>query len=295
MVMGRTSPTVRRRRLAAVMRKLRAEHQVNLDEVAKGSNVPRTTVYRIENATHAPKVNDVRALCLFYGLADKDAEQLMTLARESRLRGWWQKPHSSIPTWFETYVGLEEEASEILIYEHELITGLAQTEDYFRALLRVDPLLPGESEQEKDRRVEVRTKRQERLTGPDAPRLWIILNETAVRRAVGGHAVMKDQLERLIELCEPRNVTLQILPFSAGAHAAVDGSFHILSFPARRDPSIVYLQFRRGSIYLEEAADLREYTEIYDHLRATALSPESSVEVIRQVIDQGGGMRGPNP
>ncbi|ROO91016.1 helix-turn-helix protein [Actinocorallia herbida] len=295
MVMGRTSPTVRRRRLAAVMRKLRSERQANLDEVAKGSNVPRTTVYRIEQASHAPKVNDVRALCLYYGLADEHSEQLMTLARESRLRGWWQKPRSSIPIWFETYVGLEEEASDILIYEHELITGLLQTEDYFRALLRVDPLLPEESATEKDRRVEVRTKRQERLRGPDAPRLWIILNETAVRRLVGGRQVMKDQLMRLIDLCEPRNVTLQILPFSAGAHAAVDGSFHILNFPARRDPSIVYLQFRRGSIYLEEAADLLEYTEIYDQLRAAALSPESSVEVIRQIIDEGDDARGPNP
>lgn len=288
MVMGRTSPTVRRRRLAAVMRKLRAERQVNLDEVAKGSNVPRTTVHRIEHATHAPKVNDVRALCSYYGLEDDHSEALMTLARESRLRGWWQKPHSSIPTWFETYIGLEEEASEILIYEHELVTGLLQTEDYFRALLRVDPLLPQENDKEKNRRVEVRTKRQERLTGPDAPRLWIILNEGAIRRHIGGREVMNTQLQRLIELCTPRNITLQILPFSAGAHAAVDGSFHILNFPAQRDPSIVYVQFRRGSIYLEETADLAEYTEIYDQLRAVALSPELSIELIRQVLGEGG-------
>ncbi|MCD0450533.1 helix-turn-helix domain-containing protein [Actinocorallia sp. API 0066] len=259
---------------------------MNLDEVARGSSVPRTTVHRIEHATHAPKVNDVRALCAYYGLAEEHAEELMTLARESRLRGWWQKPHSSIPSWFETYIGLEEEASDILVYEHELVTGLLQTEDYFRALLRVDPLLPEASEREKDRRVEVRTKRQERLTGPDAPRLWVILNETAIRRPVGGRQVMKEQLRRLIELCEPRHVTLQVLPFSAGAHAAVDGSFHILNFPVRRDPSIVYLQFRRGSLYLEEPADLDEYTGIYEHLRATALSPDLSVELIRHVMDE---------
>ncbi|MEO3785424.1 helix-turn-helix transcriptional regulator [Actinocorallia sp. B10E7] len=288
MTSGRTSPTVRRRRLAAEMRRLRAARAVNLDEVARGSDVGRTTVYRIEQASHAPKVNDIRALCRYYDLSEEATEELVTLARESRQRGWWQRPgpSSSIPSWFETYIGLEEEASELLVYEPELITGLLQTEDYYRALLCVDPVLPEESAAEQDRRVEVRLKRQERLAGPDAPKLWVILNEASVRRVVGGRTVMKKQLEQLIAISRPRRITLQILPFSAGAHAAVDGSFHILHFPRQAHPSIVYLQFRRGSLYLEEKADIAEYMEIYEHLRAMALSPELSVELIERIAGE---------
>ena len=281
---ARTSPTVRRRRLAAEMRKLRAARAVNLDEVARGSDVGRTTVYRIEQASHAPRVNDIRALCLYYEVSDEHAETLIKLARESRLRGWWQRPGTGIPPWFETYVGLEEEATDLRIYEPELITGLLQTEAYHRALLRIDPSLPeDESGAEQDRRVEVRLKRQERLTGPDAPKLWVILNEAALRREVGGHSVMKAQLEHLIGVSRPRNITLQILPFSVGAHAAVDGLFHILGFPMPADPSVVYLQFRRGSLYLEEPEDLAEYSEIYEHLRAVALSPDQSIQLIERI------------
>ncbi|GAA3220155.1 helix-turn-helix transcriptional regulator [Actinocorallia longicatena] len=265
------------------MRKLRAARAVNLDEVARGSDVGRTTVYRIEQASHAPRVNDIRALCMYYGVSDEHSEVLVTLARESRLRGWWQRPGTGIPAWFETYVGLEEEASDLRIYEPELITGLLQTESYYRSLLRIDPSLPELSGREHDRRVEVRLKRQERLTGPDAPKLWVILNEAALRREVGGPIVMKAQLDHLVELSRPRNITLQVLPFSAGAHAGVDGFFHILGFPEQADPSVVYLQFRRGSLYLEEPEDLIEYTEIYEHLRAVALSPDQSTELIERI------------
>ncbi len=288
MTSGRTSPTVRRRRLAAEMRRLRADRQVNLDEVAKGSDVRRTTVYRIEQASHAPKVNDIKALCRYYELSEEETEALVTLAREGGQRGWWQRPgrSSSIPPWFETYIGLEEEASELLVYEPELIPGLLQTEDYYRALLWIDPALPEESGAERDRRVEIRLKRQERLTGPDASKLWVILNEACIRRAIGGRTVMKKQLEHLIMLSLSRRITLQVLPFSAGAHAAVDGAFHILHFPRREHPSIVYLQFRRGSLYLEEPADLNEYTEIYEHLRAVALSPELSIELAGQAAEE---------
>lgn len=161
-----------------------------------------------------------------------------------------------------------------------------QTENYYRSLLRIDPSLPEESDEEQDLRVEVRLKRQERLTGPDAPKLWAILNEAALRREVGGRTVMKEQLEHLVSVSRPRNITLQVLPFSAGAHAAVDGAFHILGFPEHTDPSVVYLQFRRGSLYLEEPADLAEYTEIYEHLRAVSLSPDRSIELIARIAEE---------
>ncbi|GAB3658242.1 helix-turn-helix transcriptional regulator [Actinocorallia lasiicapitis] len=265
------------------MRRLRLERGVNLDDAARGSDVGRTTVYRIETASHAPRVNDIRALCRYYEVSEEHSEVLVVLARESRLRGWWQRPGAAVPAWFETYIGLEEEASDLLIYEPELITGLLQTEAYYRSLLRVDPTLPAESDAEQDRRVEVRLKRQERLTGPDAPKLWVILNESALRREVGGRDVMKAQLEHLVRISQPRHITLQVLPFSAGAHAGVDGLFHILGFPEHADPSVVYLQFRRGSLYLEEPEDLAEYTEIYEHLRAVALSPAQSIELIERI------------
>lgn len=282
MVASRTSPTVRRRRLASLMRGLRTAKQVNLDAVAKGSDVSRTTVYRIEQATHAPKVNDVRALCIYYELDEERTETLVALARESRLRGWWQG-HGTIPAWFETYIGFEEEASDFRSYEPELVHGLLQTEAYYRALLNIDPRLP---EEEQDRRVAVRMKRQERLTGPDAPKLWFILNEAVLRREVGGRAVMGEQLQYLAQIARRRNVNLQVLPFSAGAHAGVDGAFHILGFPEPADPPVVYLQYRRGSLYLEEPEDLAEYTELYEHLRAVALSPDQSIDLLTQVAQE---------
>lgn len=280
----RTSPTVRRRRLAAELRELRKASGKSREAVAEHIGVAPSTITRIENADSSAPVPTVAAMLDFYGVTGAEKEDWVTVAKQARRRGWWSQYGDTIPDWFKFYVGLEEEASEIRSYQPEVVFGLLQTEDYARSLMlsEVEPL----SEDELDRKVKLRLKRQERLAGPDAPKLWIVLNEAAVRREVGGRAVTAAQLRRLAEVSGNSRVMLQVLPFSAGAHPANDGAFNILGFPEPRDQDVVYVQSRRGGLYLEEPGDLSEYTEIFNHLRARALGPDESREMIIRVADE---------
>lgn len=277
---SRTSPTVRRRRLASEMRRLRRESGKTREEAAKFADIAPATVSRIEAAVHAPKVADIMALCKFYGLDDERTEVLVTLARQSRQRGWWQKYGDAIPAWFEVYVGLEEEAAEILSYQSEVLSGLLQTEDYARAVLLADD---GVSDAYGEQRLEVRMKRQARVDEPDHLKLWVIQNEGSLRRQVGGPQRMREQLQHLITVSQKPSVTVQVLPFSAGAHPSMHGAFDILRFPDRRDPDVVYVDYRQGSIYLEELSEVDDYARLFDQLRARALSPQESRTLIAQI------------
>jgi hypothetical protein len=182
------------------------------------------------------------------------------------------------------YVGLEEEASEIRTYEPELIPGLLQTEGYSRAVVLADVEVPPDDEVEQS--IAVRMRRQERLQGEDAPKMWVVLNEAALRREVGGPETMREQLRHLIEVSRPNKVVIQVLSYGAGAHPAMDGSFVILRFPEPADPDVAYVQYRRGSLYLEEPSDVGAYAEVFDHLRARALGPDESRALIGRMADQ---------
>ncbi|RAY13343.1 XRE family transcriptional regulator [Actinomadura craniellae] len=281
----RTSPTVRRRRLAAEMRKLRKESGKSREDAARFADIAPATVSRIEAATHAPKVADIMALCKFYGLDDERTEVLVTLARQSRQRGWWRKYTDTVPPWFEVYIGLEEEVAEIRSYQSEAVFGLFQTEAYARSILLADESV---SPDEGERRIEVRMKRQEILTNSDRPKLWIIQSEASLRYEVGGRSVMREQLQHLAEISRSRSATIQILPFSVGAHPSMDGAFDILSFPDRRDPDVVYLQYRQGSIYLEDSSEIDDYSQLFDQLIARALSPDESRSLINRIAGEMG-------
>jgi transcriptional regulator with XRE-family HTH domain len=262
------------------MRRLRRESGKTREEAAKFADIAPATVSRIEAAVHAPKVADIMALCKFYGLDDERTEVLVTLARQSRQRGWWQKYGDAIPAWFEVYVGLEEEAAEILSYQSEVLSGLLQTEDYARAVLLADD---GVSDAYGEQRLEVRMKRQARVDEPDHLKLWVIQNEGSLRRQVGGPQRMREQLQHLITVSQKPSVTVQVLPFSAGAHPSMHGAFDILRFPDRRDPDVVYVDYRQGSIYLEELSEVDDYARLFDQLRARALSPQESRTLIAQI------------
>ena len=179
---SRSSPTVRRRRLAAEMRRLRKESGKTREQVAQFVGCSPVTVTRIESGQSAPRVADAARMLELYGVTGTRRDMLITLAREARRRGWWQQ--YSVTPWFEVYVGLEEEACEIRSYEAEAIPGLLQTEGYARAVMLADVDVP--ADEEIQRRIAVRMKRQERLTGDDAPRMWVVLNEAALHRQVGG-------------------------------------------------------------------------------------------------------------
>ncbi|GAA4240863.1 helix-turn-helix transcriptional regulator [Actinomadura meridiana] len=277
---SRTSPTVRRRRLASEMRRLRKESGKTREEAARYADIAPATVSRIEAAMHAPKVADIMALCKFYDLDDDRAEVLITLARQSRQRGWWQKYGDAIPAWFEVYVGLEEEVSEIRSYQSEAIFGLLQTEAYARAVIFADDDVSPDSG---ERTLEVRMRRQKVFEGPDRPKLWIIQNEAALHRQVGSQAVMCEQLDHLVVLSRMPGVTIQVLPLVSGAHPSMHGAFEILGFPDRRDPDVVYVDYRNGCIYLEEQEEVDDYVQLFNQLRARALGPDETRALIAQV------------
>jgi transcriptional regulator with XRE-family HTH domain len=280
----RSSPTVRRRRLAAELRKLRKESGKTREQVAEFVGCSPVTVTRIESAQNAPRLADTARMLECYGVTGERREVLMTLCGEARRRGWWHQYSGAIPAWFEVYVGIEGEVSEIRSYQPEAIDGRLQTQGYIRALMLADVDVP--SGDELERRIAVRMKRQEELTGDDAPKMWIVLNEAALRRRVGGRTTMHEQLRHLIDVSRSNKVVLQVLTYAAGAHPAMDGAFEILRFPDAADPDIVYLQYRRGSIYLEDSSDIEAYAELFDHLRARALGPDESRALIAQLADE---------
>lgn len=282
---NRTSPTVRRRRLAAELAKLRKESGKSREAVADYVGVAPSTITRFENASASPPAMTVAGMLDFYGVVGAEKEMWVTVAKQARRRGWWSKYGGTIPDYFKFYVGLEEEASDVRSYEPEAVSGLLQTEGYMRGLLANE--LESFAEEELDRRVQVRLMRQRRLGGADAPRLWIVLNEAVVRRQVGGPKVMAEQLRYLAETSSPTGpIIIQILPFTAGSHPAMDGAFHMLGFHGPRDPDVVYVQSRRGGLYLEEQADLDEYNEMFHHLVARALGPEQSRVMLVDIADE---------
>lgn len=273
---ARSSPTVKRRRLAAELRHHREAASLTIDEVAERLEWSTAKISRIENARVSVLPRDVKFLLRTYSLSESDDawEVLLTLARESRQKGWWQQYGEAVPDWFEVFVGLEAEAATIWGYDAEFVPGILQTEEYARAVHRAQLITA--TEDEIDRLVRVRMARQELLTSDDAPQVWLVLNEAVIRRVVGSSQIMREQLSRLIHASKLPHVTLQVVPFAGGAHPAMDGSFKLLGFPEPSDPNIVYIEYHTGALYLEKAAEVQRYSLMFDHLRAAAQSVDES-------------------
>ena len=270
-----SSPTVRRRRLAAELRRLRQASKLTIEQVAESLEWSSGKVSKIENARVSVLPRDARRLLDAYGVTEgQERDLLLSLARESRERGWWQQYGETVPEWFATYVGLEAEASAISVYRAEIVPGLLQTQRYAAALHRAE--LINATEEEIERHVAVRMERQARLKQPDAPQLWVVLNEAVIRRMIGERAIMHEQLMKLAEVANAPNITLQVLPFSAGAHASMDSAFSILSFDPPTDGEIVYFEHPTCSLYLEKPDEVARYRLVYEHLRAASLSLDES-------------------
>ncbi|RRO15713.1 XRE family transcriptional regulator [Saccharopolyspora rhizosphaerae] len=278
------SPTVRRRRLAAELRRLRARSEVTQQQAASHLGCTQAKIGRFETAKRSPSVGDVSALLDFYGVESAEREQLINLARDARKRGWWHSYSDVLPEWYETYVGLEAEASSIHTYESEAIPGLLQTREYAYAITRSTLIRANDAEI--GRRVDLRIQRQERVTGDDPLELWAVVGEAALRRRVGGDGVLRRQLEHMLKLGELPNVTLQVMPLDAGAHPAQAGPFVILRYSNHIDPDVVYLETHVGGLYLERENELTNYARMMDHLRAHAVDPEGSVDFIQQRIGE---------
>lgn len=274
------SPTVRRRRLAAALRRLREQTGMTADQAAKEIGISKSALSRIENAQVSVMPPVARSLLELYGVEGEEVDALVQVARDARKRGWWQAYDDVLPSWFEVYVGLEAEASEIRAFQPQLIPGLLQTADYARAVIRAEHTdAPTE---EIDRRVELRMRRQ---ANDSPPKLWVVLDEAALRRPIGGVEVFKAQLKRLIEEAERPGNTIQILPFTAGEYGSMGSAFSVLAFPEPADPGIVYIETRAGSLYLE-GQQVREYSRVFEHLVATAIGARESRALIQRAIDE---------
>lgn len=272
------SPTVRRRRLGLELRRLREAGGHAIEHVAEHMECSRAKISRIETGQVGVKAPELGAMLDLYQVPTGAREALFTLARESRQRGWWSSYADVTDLGVGSFIGLEAAASSIRTFEQYLLPGLLQIEEYAWAL--ISAAHPTADADEIARRVAVRMTRQERLVGPDPLNLWAVVDEAALRRRVGSPGVMRMQLERLAEAVTAPNVTLQVLPLSAGAHAGVDGSLLLMSFPEPTDPDLAYVEGYMGSVFLEKADDLARCTLVFDLLRATALSPADSVTMI---------------
>lgn len=263
------NPTVRRRRLGAELRRLREQKGMTAEEVAQRLMVSQSKISRLENGRRSISPRDVRDLCDVYNVDEpRMRNSLMEMAKESRQRGWWHE-FGDIP--YSVYIGLEAEASSIRSYESSFIPGLLQTREYAEAV--VMGTQPDTDAGSIRRRVEVRLKRQDRISGEDRiENFWAVIDEAALAREVGGGAVMGDQMRRLLELGEQPNITLQVIPFIRGAHPGMTGTFSLMEFPESADSTVVYFEGVTSDLYLEKDVDVRRYTGLYDHLRAAALS-----------------------
>jgi transcriptional regulator with XRE-family HTH domain len=275
-------PTVRRRRLGSELRRLREVHGYKLEEVADRLGLAPSTLSRIETGKAPTKTAYLTALLELYGVSDPAQRQILTdMAREGHRKGWWAVYDDVLPTGFGIYVGLEAEATGLRIYETQVVHGLLQTPDYARSVLR--EAYKKETPEQLERLAELRLKRQDVLAREEPPDLWLILDEAVIRRTIGGPEVMRAQLERLVEASEWPNVTLQVLPFSSGAHPALLGAFSIVEFPERATADVVYVDSWGGPIYLEKDRDVRACAEAFDRLRAAALSPGDSAALAQQL------------
>ena len=255
---------------------------MSLEAVAKELSWSTSKVSRIELAKIAVTPADVRALLGVLDALSEEVEALVSLASEDRQPGWWRQYAEVLPPWFEGYLSLESEAARLLAYESEVVPGLLQTEQYAAEMLRHSSYtqLPDEAA----RAAELRRARQVRLLGPDPIYLDVVINEGALRRLVSGEDVMCAQLTRLIEAAELPNVALRVLPFAAGAHPGVDGSFTVLEFSDASNPRIVYLDRMTDSEYLDGLRDVAAYRHAHERLRASALSVNDSREMISGLL-----------
>ncbi|MEV4413518.1 helix-turn-helix transcriptional regulator [Catellatospora sp. NPDC049609] len=278
----RQSPTVRRRRLGAELRKRRENAGITLEFVAERMECSQSKISRIETGHSSVTSRDVRDMLTIYSTPADEVDVLVEIAKEARQKGWWH-PYSSVLVG--AYVGLEAAASSIRAYEQQVVPGLLQTAEYAEAMIR--GAQPDWNDEDVMNRVRVRMARQSLLTRQDdAIRFQVVLDESVLSRPVGGDTVMRAQLRLLAEAASWQNVTILVLPFERGSHAGMDGTFAILEFPEQGDSDVVYAENATGGLFLEKNDELQKYARIFENIHRAALSPEESAELIAQLAEE---------
>jgi len=276
-------PTVRLRRLAAELRRLRADAGYSREQVGEQTGVNEGTLYRLETARARPQRRTLIALLDLYHVESPLRDDLLDIARSADGQGWARPYRWQLPGEYAAYISFEAEARVVHNYESLFIPGLLQTQEYGRAM--VAGVLPTATTAEITERVEARAERQKLLEGDDPLEFWAVVDEAAIRRVVGGPAVMRDQLSRVLDMMHRPNVTVQVITFDSGAHPGMPGAFVHMEFRDKLDPDLVYVDTLAGDIFLEADEDIRRYRDMFDHLRAGALSPADSARLIVSVRD----------
>jgi hypothetical protein len=279
-------PTVLRMLLGAHLRRLREAQGVTREDAGWEIRSSESKISRMELGRVSFKERDVADLLTLYGLADEDPERerLIALAREANNPGWWHRYGDVLPSWFQSYLGLEAAAALIRTYEVQFIPGLLQTREYARAVVLLGH--PKVRDAEIDRRVELRMARQELLAKRGGPQLWAVLDEAALRRPIGGVEVLRAQIEALMEATRSPNVRIQILPFDHGGHAAMGGAFTILRFPEEDLSDVVYIEQLTSALYLDKVEDLDYYTETMERLCVEADQPGQTADTLGRILKE---------
>ncbi|WP_295146041.1 MULTISPECIES: helix-turn-helix transcriptional regulator [unclassified Saccharopolyspora] len=278
------SPTVHRRRLGSELRKLREAAGRTHREVAAHLDCSQGKISQIELGRVPVRTSDVRLMAEFYGAPGERTGELIDLAQGSKERGWWQQyPTTAQRPGFETHLGLETAAKAVSCFGADPIPELLQTADYNGALLGSELREPADAESQE--RLTVTATRQQRLLGNEPLELWAVLDEAALRRSIGGPAVMRQQLEHLVLMGYRRNVTIQVLPFGLGGHPLMGERISVFSFPDDADPQVVHVGDRTGSRFLDKTADTADYLAAFERVCSAALPPKESSAFISSVAD----------
>ncbi|WP_156756397.1 helix-turn-helix domain-containing protein [Actinokineospora pegani] len=279
------TPTVRLRRLAGELRGLREGANLSQQTVVDKTNLNPATLYRVETAKARPQRRTLMTLLDLYELEGERRAYLLDLFTNSKKPGWLQPYHSDLPDEYTAYISFENEARSVRKYDSLFIPGLLQNEDYARAVIRGG--LPAATDTEVEDRVRARMDRQPVLTRESGPlKFWAVIDEAALRRVVGSPAVMRAQLQHVIDAAKAPNVTVQVIPFDAGAHPGMSGQFSLMDFPDPLDADLVYIDSMAGDLFLESEADISRYRAMFDTLVAVALSPKDSMALLAEAANK---------
>lgn len=278
-------PTVRRILLGSQLRRLREEKGISREDAGYHIRASESKISRMELGRVSFKERDVDDLLALYGVTDpRERAPMLVMVREANKPGWWQSYSDVTHNWFQPYIGLEEAAALIRTYELQFVPGLLQTEEYARGVISQGHASAPSDEIE--RRVSVRMNRQKVLARESPPRLWVVIDEAALRRPIGGPKVMRGQLEHLIGLCSQPHLTLQVMPFDFGAHAAEGGAFSILRFPDADLPDVVYVEQLTGASYLDKREDVDVYAEAMSRLTVDSPQPSRTPDLLYQIMSE---------
>lgn len=277
-------PSIRRRQLGSLLRQLRTDAGKSRKDAAEWLEITDPTMSKIELGQQAVKGPNVRLLCQLYDIDAATRDYLLRLAGEANQRGWWTAYRDTLPDWARQLVGLESDAEDLWNYEAEFVPGLLQTTEYVQEITKV--ARPDATADELARAVQLRHERQARLDGDHPPQLHAYLNEAVIRRVVGNAEVMAEQLDYLVTASDRDTITLRIVPFTAGAHAAMTGSFVLMRFPEEASAAFAYVENERGGVYQEDPGDIDRYTFVVRQLDDRALSEADSRALIKQAAKE---------